>query len=505
MKRGGGTCKEGLGLGSINGKRQRIGSRHEDISISNIKEPLMGGAAAGGAAVGGAAVGGAGGGGGEVVILKLAMQYPTGRQAEEEFKKNLMEDVARALEVDLSLFAVRSMEPGSIVVGLQINGDDAAALKGQLEAQVGDKSSMLYKGKVTKHAISVDNGEAGGGTPGGALPTKRGDLRGEFFSSSKTKQSEPVDAMEEEPVDSTEEGFRCMDAMEDAPGHCRSGTVEIDLDGAGGKGEGYDDEVFDSLGEDTPIGGEDDGGIGTPPRMGTPPPGESDGSGTYRAGGHHRKFSSMGGMDTPPGSVDLSKTAGELLCFAETSTAAGSGQLAMTTNVAGGSKGGSEGGSMAMTMGGSDLEQLAMTMGNLVHMDDDEGSGTPPPVRTNKKTRQQVGLDRDDNEPIRDSQLEEFDPVTGVPLNKAAEAFCVACWNVPVGGSDAAAGNRFRELSANGTGEHRRGQSVGTFHVSFEHIVKATDNFNEETHFIGKRTILALHFAFSHLTVLSAP
>jgi hypothetical protein len=75
-------------------------------------------------------------------------------QAEEQFKLDFIDDVASALQADSSLFAVKSMEPGSIVVGLQIGGDDANALKLQLESQISDKSSALYNGKVTKHAMA---------------------------------------------------------------------------------------------------------------------------------------------------------------------------------------------------------------------------------------------------------------------------------------------------------------------------------------------------------------
>jgi hypothetical protein len=105
-------------------------------------------------------------------------------------------------------------------------------------------------------------------------------------------------------------------------------------------------------------------------------------------------------------------------------------------------------------------------------------------------------------------QLELFDPLTGIPLNAEAQAFCVACWNMPLAdlddgprvnganGSGSAADDsglstrygerpRSESVSADNKGTHRRGQSVGTFHVDYADLERATDSFNVETHLLG--------------------
>jgi hypothetical protein len=90
----------------------------------------------------------------QLVILRLAMVYPQGVEAEAEFKLDLIGDIVTALGADQSCFEIKSMRAGSIIVELALRGADAELLKTRLEAQVADKSSVLYNGKVTRHVMS---------------------------------------------------------------------------------------------------------------------------------------------------------------------------------------------------------------------------------------------------------------------------------------------------------------------------------------------------------------
>jgi hypothetical protein len=89
-----------------------------------------------------------------IVFIKLAMVFPKDAQAEEQFKRDLVNDVATALDADPLCFEIKSMVVGSIIVQLALKGRNSKGLKTQLEAQITDKSSLLYKGKVTKHVMS---------------------------------------------------------------------------------------------------------------------------------------------------------------------------------------------------------------------------------------------------------------------------------------------------------------------------------------------------------------
>jgi hypothetical protein len=88
------------------------------------------------------------------VTMRLDMEYPKDQVAEEQFKLHFIEDMATALEVDPACIEIKNIMAGSIIVQVEITG--AEDLKSKLHAQVGDKSSRLYSGKVTKNAVPVE-------------------------------------------------------------------------------------------------------------------------------------------------------------------------------------------------------------------------------------------------------------------------------------------------------------------------------------------------------------
>jgi hypothetical protein len=93
--------------------------------------------------------------GGEVINMKLDLDYPANAEAEEQFKHHFLNDVAGALGLtDTRVLSVQNMRAGSIILDVHISGGNSGALRGQLEAQVKDRSSALYQGKVTRHAVA---------------------------------------------------------------------------------------------------------------------------------------------------------------------------------------------------------------------------------------------------------------------------------------------------------------------------------------------------------------
>jgi hypothetical protein len=104
------------------------------------------------------------------------------------------------------------MRAGSIIADIQISGGGATVLKGQLEAQVGDKSSALYRGKVTKHAMAEGaTGEEGEETEGSgeaeAQKLAVGLLHRKKLSLSTTPQGPIVDDT------TSEEGLQALPAL----------------------------------------------------------------------------------------------------------------------------------------------------------------------------------------------------------------------------------------------------------------------------------------------------
>jgi hypothetical protein len=88
------------------------------------------------------------------VGLTLAMDMPTSPKQQEDLAGEIVEDIVKALGVrDRRRVKVKSMRAGSVICELQIKGGGAAELGEQLEAQIADPHSQLYRGKVTQHAV----------------------------------------------------------------------------------------------------------------------------------------------------------------------------------------------------------------------------------------------------------------------------------------------------------------------------------------------------------------